>query len=270
MAVVGINTAASNAGFYLNSAALGLSGAIRRLASGDRLTNVEDDAAGVGVSGNLNAGIRKLHAAVDGVQTLISLAQTADGYLKAIQDQLTRMSELALRAHNGTFSSSDRTNYQTEFGQLNSNITNQISNSKFNGIAVFGAGASVSTVVSANGDVQFTLSLADAASSVSGVSALSVSSTAGASAAIGTLTSALESITTDRAQMGAYIDSLSFYMQNLEVERVNVTSTNSRIQDADVAEESVLLAKASILSQAATSMLAQANASPRAVLGLLR
>ena len=98
MAIIGSNVAATNASFFLNAADNGLTRSIKRLASGNRLASPEDDAAGVAVSAKLDSSIRKRTAAVDGVQNLVSMAQTADGYLKAIQDQLTRMSELAFSA----------------------------------------------------------------------------------------------------------------------------------------------------------------------------
>ena len=268
MAVIGTNTSSLNAALYLNVANSGLTKSIKRLSSGSKLANPEDDAAGVAVSGKLDAQINRLSAAVDGANNLVSFAQTADGYLKTVQDQLTRMSELATRSTNGAFSASDRANYSTEFEKLSTNITNQISNAKFNGTAVFGTG-SVSTTITSDGTA-YDMNLVDASTSVTDVAGLDITTTAGASAAITTLTTALENVAGNRATMSAEVSSLSFYVQNLSTEKVNISAANSRLKDTDFADESANLAKFNILTQSATAMLAQANTSQQGALALLR
>jgi len=270
MPVIGTNPSALNATFYLNVADMGLAKSIKRLSSGSKLADASDDAAGVAVSSKLTAATRRLAAASESVQNLISFAQTADSFLKVVQDQLTRMSELATRATNAAFSASDRSNYMTEFARLQDNITDQITNAKFNGTRVFDTAQTVSASVSQDGANLYTITLANAGANVSGITASEISTTSGATVAIAALTTALERIASSRATVNADVAALNFYVQNLDTEKVNTEAANSRIKDLDFADESTQLAKYNILTQAATAMLAQANAQQQAVLGLLR
>jgi flagellin len=288
MPIVGTNPAALNAVYYLNIANTGLNKSIQRLSSGSKLADPSDDAAGVAVSSRFDASAKRLAAAAEGTQDLVSFVQTADGFLKVIQDQLVRMSELASRATNGAFSASDRLNYSVEFEKLTTNITNQITNAKFNGSALFDTntpGTVVSTVsatVSQDGLNVYSITLRNltdnmngavaggSTGSLFGLGAMDIQSVTGASAAIGQLTTLLSHIATDRANVNSDVSALNFYTENIGTEKVNVESANSRIKDLEFADESTQLAKFNILSQAATAMLAQANTSQVAVLGLLR
>jgi flagellin len=272
MAVIGTNVPAINASFYLNAADAGLSKAIRRLSSGSKIVDPADDAAGAAVSSKLDASIRRLNAASEGAANLISFSQASDGFLSTIQSQLVRMSELASRATNGAFSDSDRLNYNTEFAKLQSNIVSEITNAKFNGVRVFDTTQTISSSVSGDGTLFYSLTLANALSSVSSITAVATNilTTTGASAAITALTTALGNIATNRATVNTDVSAVSFLIQNIDVERINVQAANSRIKDLDFAEESVELAKYNILTQSSTAMLAQANLNPQNVLSLLR
>jgi len=270
MPTIGTNPSAQNAIYFLGVADFNLQKATRRLSSGSKISDPSDDAAGVAVSGKLDASIRRLSAASESVQNLISFAQVADSFLHEIQDQLTRMSELATRATNAAFSASDRGNYMTEFAKLQSNITNQITNAKFNNTRVFDTSQTISTSVSQDGINIYTITMADANGSVSNITAAEISTTSGASAAIANLSTALERIASSRANVNADIAALNFYIQNLDPERVRTSEANSRIKDLDFADESTQFAKYSVLSQAGYSMLAQANSTQATVLGLLR
>ncbi|MDD2710031.1 MAG: flagellin [Verrucomicrobiae bacterium] len=269
MAVIGTNPSALNAAFYLNVADTQLSKSIKRLSSGSKLADPADDAAGVAVSSKLDATVKRLGAASEGAQNLISFAQTADGFAKTIMDQLTRMSELAMRASNGAFSTSDRANYQSEFSKLQTNINTQISNAKFNGTSVFGS-STVTATVSADASIVYNFTLKDMSSAVSNVTGISISDLSGATAAISMLSTALSNVASNRADMLADISSLTFYVQNLSTEKINTETANSRIKDLDFADESTNLAKYNILVQSATAMLAQANAQPQQSLALLQ
>jgi len=272
MPVIGTNASALNATFFLGAAQEGLTKSIKRLSSGSKLADPSDDAAGVAVSGKLDAQSRRLAAATEGAQNLISFAQTSDSFLKTVQDEVTRMSELATRATNGAFSASDRANYNTEFVALQSNITNQITNAKFNGTRVFDTSQTISATVSHDATNIYSLSLANALNNVSAITATStnVSTASGATTALSALTSALSNIASSRATVNADVSALSFYVTNLGAEKINTDAANSRIKDLDFAEESTQLAKYNILSQSATAMLAQANVGPQSVLALLR
>jgi flagellin len=274
MPVLGTNTAALNAAFTLNSTS-GLSQrSIARLSSGNKLANPSDNAAGLSVSNQLEASTRRLRAATEGAQTLISFAQTADGFLKVIQEQLVRMTEIAARAQNGVFSASDRANYSAEFEVLSTSISNQVANAKFNGTAVFGSTGTISVAVSHDAANVFNLvkrNLDDAAGgSLNGLAALGITTVSGASAAIGALSTMIQNISNDRANVNADVTALNYYIQNIGNEQINTQTANSRIRDVEFAEESTVLARNNILTEAATAMLAQANTRQSSALGLLR
>jgi flagellin len=285
MSTIGLGFGSTIAAYYYNAATLGLNKSIARLSSGSKIVDPSDDAAGAAVSGQFDAASKRLSAVSQSAQVLISHAQTTDGFLVTIQEELTRMSELAAQATNGAFSASDRANYAVEFELLSANITNQVSNAKFNGAIVFdtntpsNSGPTVSAVVSADGSNSYTLSLRNLTDDVTagvgtgslfGLGAMDISSVTGASAAIGQLTTLLANVATDRANVNSDISSLNFHVENLGIEKVNVDSANSKIKDLDFAEEATNLAKFSILSQASAAILAQANTSMQTVLQLLR
>ncbi len=278
MATIGTNVSAANASFYLNMNNDALTKSIKRLASGSRLADPTDDAAGVAVSGKLDATVKRLQAASEGAQIVVSFGQTADGFMKTMQDQLTRMSELAQRATNGAFGSADRANYATEFTNLSTQISNIATNAKFNGASIF---TTTAVTASINSDgVSDTLGLVAWVSNSSiannatqlniNISALAITSVASATAAIASLTTSIENVTKRRADLNADIAKFNFHIQNVKTETLNVQTANGRIKDLDVAEESTLLARNNILLQASTAMLAQANASQQSVLSLLK
>jgi flagellin len=276
MAVIGTNVGALNAQFYLtrNNEALGKS--IRKLSSGSRIADPSDDAAGVAVSGKLDASVRRLIAAAEGSENVISFAQTADGFLQTIQSQLTRMSELAQRATNGAFGSVDRQNYAIEYENLRSQIGRIASNAIFNGASLFsGVGTTVTVAINGEG-ITDTLAIQPLTLTIlglltgTGTSLGTIDTTTNAVAAISVMTSAITVISNRRAQVNADVSKFRFHVQNIRTERINVEAANSRIKDLDVAAESTELAKSNILMSAATSMLTQANLSQQQVLQLLR
>jgi len=265
MSTIGTNVGALNASFYLTVNNESLTRSIRKLSAGSRLADPTDDAAGVAVSGRMDANVKRLMAAVEGSQNMVSFAQTTDGFLSTIQQQLTRMSELAQRATNGAFGSADRANYNVEFQTLKSQIDSIASNASFNGTSLFAAG-SVTVAINADGATDtfqtkaITLSLTN----------ISIDTTSNATSAITALSSAIGLVTTRRAEVNTDISKFNFHITNIRTERINVEAANSRIKDLDIAAESSNLAKNNILLQASTAMLAQANASQQAVLALLR
>lgn len=269
MATIGTNNSAVNASFYLTLNNENLSRSIRRLSSGSRLADPTDDAAGVAVSGNLDARVRRLNAATEGAQNIVSFAQTTDGFLKTIQEQLTRMSELAQRATNGAFGSADRANYATEFGKLQTQINNITTNAAFNGTTLFAAGTITVAIDSSGNTDEFVTSTVGNTTSL-GIDSATINTVTSAGSAIGLLNTAIASLTTRRAEVNSDISKFNFHVQNTRTEKVNVEAANSRIRDLDVAAESTMLAKNNILLQASSAMLAQANASQQAVLSLIR
>ena len=274
MAVIGYNAAAVNAAFYLNQNTNNLNSAIQELSSGSRISNPSNDAAGVAVSGNMTAQISRLTAATQASQDVVSYAQTADGFLSTIQQQLSRMSELAQSATNGAFGSADLTDYNTEFSDIVNQISTIFSNADFDGAKIFsGTNATngITVAIDASGTTDSlaaptVTSLTDLGLSTSST----ISTTTAAESMITTLNSAITSLTSARAHVNADISKFNFYVQNQQTESTNLQAANSRIADVDVATESTMLAQDNILQQASTSMLAQANSSQSSLLTLLR
>jgi flagellin len=270
MAVIGFNSAAVNAAYYLNQNTANQNAAISELASGSRLANPANDAAGVAVSGQMTAAVAQLGAASRGAQDVISFAQTTDGFLSTIQQQLTRMSELAQEATNGSFGSADRANYATEFTTLQTQIDTIANNAQFNGSSLFVAGT-VSVAIDNNGTTDsFTTSTVGNTTSLGiGAAAAAIGTTTAAGNAVTLLNTAITSIASRRASVNADISKFNFYVQNIATETTNLQAANSAISDVDVATESTELAKQNILVQASSSMLAQANSSQNSLLSLL-
>jgi len=272
MSTIGTNVGALNASFYLSVNNEMLTSSIKKLAAGSRLANPSEDAAGVAVSGKLDANVKRLIAAVEGSQNIVSYAQTTDGFLKTIQEQLIRMSELAQRAANGAFGDTDRANYNVEFTRLRDQIGNILSNARFNNETLFqvGAGSTVVVAISAQGNTDNFIKPGITNVTSLGIGGLTIGNTTFALSAITSINNALSTVTTRRAEVNADISKFNFHIQNIRTERINVEAANSRIKDLDVAAETTALAKNNILLQASTAMLAQANASQQAVLALLQ
>jgi flagellin len=274
MAVIGYNAAAVNAAYYLNQNTNNLNSAIQELSSGSRLADPSNDAAGVAVSGNMTAQISRLQAATQASQDVVSYSQTADGFLSTIEQQLSRMSELAQSATNGAFGSADLSDYNTEFSDLVTQINSIFSNADFDGASIFsGSNATngITVAVDAQGDTDSLKALTVSNLTNLGLSTSStISTTTAAQSMISTLNSAITSLTSQRAQINADISKFNFYVQNQQTETTNLQAANSRIADVDVASESTQLAQDNILQQASTSMLAQANSSQSSLLMLLK
>ena len=269
MATIGTNIGATTSNYYLTGNTESLQNNIRKLSSGSRISNAGDDAGGVAVSGQLNARISRLNAGVEGAKNLISIAQTSDGFLQTIQQQLTRMSELAQRATNGAFSDTDRANYNIEFERLKTQVDQIAANARFNGTTIFTTGT-ISVSVSADGamDTFITSSLGNL--STLGITSLTIGSTTGAATSIASLSLAIQSIARRRAEVAADISKFNFHITNLRDESVHSTEANSKIQDLNVADETTQMSKNNILVQATTAMLAQANTSQQNLLTILR
>ncbi len=269
MAVIGYNAAAVNAAYYLNQNTNNLNEALQELASGSRLADPSSDAAGVAVSGDMTARIARLGAASQAAQDVVSYAQTTDGFLSTIEQQLSRMSELAESATNGAFGSADRANYATEFNTLLTQIDTIANNAQFNGSSLFVAGAVTVAIDSSGTTDSFSTTTVGNSTSL-GINGLTIDTTTAANSAIGLLNTAITSLTTRRAQVNADISKFNFYVQNINTESTNLQAANSRIADVDVATESTMLAQENILTEASTSMLAQANSSQESLLTLLK
>ena len=263
---INTNLNSLNAQRNLSQSQGSLATSIERLSSGLRVNSAKDDAAGLAIADRMNAQIRGINVAIRNANDGISLAQTAEGALSTVTDVLQRMRELAVQAQNGSNGTSDRANLDTEYQQLSAEITRIAAQTKFNGTAIVGAsaGAQVFQVGANNGDT-----LTITTSTVTTVGG-GLTTSALASTAVAALDTALDTITTSRATYGAYINRFNFAITNLQVTGENQNAARGRIMDADFASETANLARAQILQQAGTAMVAQANQLPNQVLSLLR
>ena len=243
-----------------------LATSVQRLSSGLRVNSSKDDAAGLAIADRMNAQIRGISVAIRNANDGISLAQTAEGALATMTDVFQRMRELAVQAQNGSNGTGDRSNLDTEYQQLSAEITRIASQTKFNGTAIVGSGAGSKTfqIGPNNGD---TLIITTATVTTVGGD---ITTAANASTALAAIDTALDSISTNRATYGAAMSRFQFAISNLQITGENQSAARGRIMDADYAAETANLARAQILQQAGTAMVAQANQLPQQVLTLLR
>jgi flagellin len=263
---INTNISSLNAQRNLSTSKDSLATSIQRLSSGLRVNSSKDDAAGLAIADRMNAQIRGINVAIRNANDGISLAQTAEGALATMTDVLQRMRELAIQAQNGSNGTGDRANLDTEYQQLSAEITRIAAQTKFNGTAIVGAGAGSKTfqIGPNNGD---TLTITTATVTTVGGDIL----TAGAaSTALSDIDVALDAISTNRATYGAAMSRFAFAISNLQITGENQSAARGRIMDADYAAETANLARAQILQQAGTAMVAQANQIPNQVLTLLR
>ena len=222
MSVINTNTIALNAQRNLNTNSATLSTTIQRLSSGLRINSAKDDAAGLAISQRMTAQVRGMDQAARNANDGISLAQTAEGALGEIGNNLQRIRELAVQAANGTNSDDDKAALQKEVTQLQSEIQRVVDNTKFNGTALLSSGATISIQVGANAtdNDKIDITLTDIGGALSGVTAsgFSISSmTAGSGATqLDTLDSALKAVNEARAELGAIQHRFSSAIANLQ------------------------------------------------------
>jgi flagellin len=257
-----------------------MSTSVERLSSGLRINKAADDAAGLAISQGLTSQVNGLGQAVRNAQDGINVVQTADGALNETQAILQRMRTLAVQSANDSNDSASRTDIGTEVTQLNAELDRISSTTSFNGVNLLdgtaGAAGNGSMVfqVGANGggdnEITVDLSGAKSDSTTLGVAAVDMSTQAGAQGAIATIDTAIQTVSTARANLGAYQNRFQHTINNLSVTQENLQASNSSIQDTDMASEMSNYTRTQILSQAGTSMLKQANQSAQGVLALLQ
>jgi len=279
------NIAAQNAYRNLSVTDSQMSKSLEKLSSGFRINRAADDAAGLSISEGLRSQIGGLKVAVRNAQDGISVVQTAEGALTETHSILQRMRDLSVQAAStGSQDSDARSAAQTEFGQLNEELNRIATTTAFGGQKLLdvASGAYTGTFqVGANtaGADQIAVNLTTAVfgsgSTVTGFDAagLGVSGldlTSAGTAAIAAIDSAIKGVSTARATLGAYQNRFEHTINNLNVAVENLSASESRIRDTDMAQEMVSFTRSQILTQAGTSMLAQANQAPQNVLSLLR
>jgi flagellin len=238
----------------LNNTALAKN--MEKLSSGLRINRAADDAAGLAVSEKMRGQIRGLEQAQRNVQDGISYVQTAEGAMNEISAMLVRMKELNVQKANGTYSTTDKANIDLELDQLGQQIKAILDKTTFNGINI------TSGVSIASDDKATSIDI----SSINTASFASLTSTS----SLTDIEAAITAVATERAKLGALQNRLEYTSNNLGTTIENLSASESRIRDTDMAKEMVEFAKNQILLQSSQAMLAQANAAPQGVLSLLR
>ena len=275
MVSINSNYAASFAANAAKQTQAGLDSAMEKLSTGKRINYAKDDAAGQAIATRLTAEIQGLSMASRNAADGQSMLDTADGALQETHNLLLRMRELAVQAANGTLQSTDRTAINAEFSALESEITRISDNTSWAGTKLLDGSLSSGVTFHVGSGASQTIThsipeMAASAATMGIVAAVAITDVTKANSAIGQLDVAIAGVSKQRAEIGAVSNRLDATISNLNQVKVNLSSSKGRIEDADFAQETSNLAKGQILQQAATAMLAQANASKQTVLTLVR
>ena len=260
---INTNIMSLNAQRNLGKSQSALATSMERLSSGLRINSAKDDAAGLAISERFTAQIRGLNVAVRNAN---------DGALGSVTENLQRIRELAVQSANATNSASDRDALQAEVDQLIAEIDRVATQTKFNGVALLdGSFSAQDFQVGANSGDTITLdAITDATTATLGVDAVDIGDGGDPAAALGLVDTALDTINSARATLGAVQNRFESPIANLQTAAENMSAARSRIQDADFAAETAELTRTQILQQAGMAMVAQANAAPQNVLTLLQ
>ncbi|MFH1131288.1 MAG: flagellin [Pseudomonadota bacterium] len=245
-----------------------------RLSSGLRTMSASDDAAGLAISERLRARVRGVAQAQRNANDGVSLLQTADGSLAEIADMLVRMRELAVEAANGTLGTSDRAPLNDEFVALRSEVDRIANVTEYNNLHLLdgslSSGVTMHVGVDNSAYDRITISVGSARATAIGLSGgMTLSTVTGAQNALALIDSAIDDVSSDRGDVGAYENRLYASINNLATMYENYSAARSRIADADIAQETAIFARTQILMQAGVSMLSQANQLPAMALMLI-
>ncbi len=263
------NSMAINAYRSLSSNNVMLGKSLEKLSSGFRINRAADDASGLVISQGLRAQVSGLRQATRNAQDGISVVQTAEGALNEVHTMLNRMRDLAVQSANtGSNDATAVAANQAEIDELAAEITRISDNTKFGQKALLDGTYNGDFQIGANAGETLNITVADTDATALGVNALDVST--GAGAAITAVDAAISTVSSTRGTLGAKQNRFESIINNLQVTTENLVASESRIRDTDMAAEMTNFTKGQILSQASTSMLAQANQVPQSVLALLR
>jgi flagellin len=259
----------------LSKTSTAMQSSFNKLSSGMRINSAADDAAGLAISERMKMQIRSYVVAERNANDAISMVQTAEGALGEVQGILGRMRELSVQSANGSMTSTDRGYLDTEFKQLQAEITRIQGAAKFNGKQLLATVASTITFQIGLDNASFDqlkitfggFALTSLLASTTNVAGNTASTSL---AALSTIDNALQVISTERAKYGASMNRLDITTSAIQTMRVNLSASNSRIRDVDVAEETSKLASNQVIAQAGVSVLAQANQIPQMALKLLQ
>jgi flagellin len=276
------NISAMNTQQNLLNSSNAVSQSMARLSSGLRINTAADDAAGYAISEGLTSQVNGLNQASMNTSDAVSMVQTASSSLTNVQSMLQRVYELGVQYNNGSNSSTDQSDIQSEVNQLTQEIDRQTSSSNFNGLNLLnGSAAGSGTVtfqVGANaGDtLSATFSNVEGSSGLGGLGySWGAAATGGTvidlsqSSALTSLTDAINNISSMAATLGAVQNRLQYTSDSISSTEQNLSASNSQIKDVNMAQEMTNMTQEQILEQAGTSMLAQANAQPQLILKLL-
>ena len=269
MTTINTNINSLNAQRNLANTANSLSVAMSRLSSGLRVNSAKDDAAGLAIAERMNTQTRGMNVAIRNANDGISLAQTAEGALGAISNNLQRMRELAVQASNGTNTSADVSSLDEEFKLLAAENTRVAAATNFNGLSVTNTSGSFTFQVGANA-VSANDQITVAGTSFSGTATSLGTASSTAFGQISLLDADITSVNKARSTWGATQNRFDTVIANLRVSSENSAAARGRIMDADYAQETANLSRAQVLQQAGTAMVAQANSLPQSVLQLLK
>ena len=270
MSVINTNVSALSAQNALRTNARSMTSNMEQLSTGSRVNSAKDDAAGLAIGQNMTTQIRGLNMAVRNVNDAVNMMQTAEGAMIEQTNMLQRMRELAVQSASGTYSATQRSYMTTEFNALVTQIGSISSQSEWNGTNLMNATGTFSFQAGSASGQTINVVITSMSTASLGVSTSSVSTAALASTAIATLDTAINSINSQRATIGASINQMTYAADNLSNISTNASASRSTVMDTDYATASTNLAKNQIIQQAATAMLAQANQQPQAVLSLLK
>ncbi|MDR2302972.1 MAG: flagellin [Treponema sp.] len=261
-----------------------VSKSIEKLSSGERINRAGDDASGLAVSEKMRSQIRGLNQAERNIQNGVSFIQTTEGYLQETQDILHRLRELSVQSANGIYTDEDRMQIQVEVSQLVDEVNRIASHAQFNGMNLltgsFARNSAVNRVmqlqVGANMDQNERIYIGTMTAGALGLETqqgelgvISITTPEEANAAIGSVDSALQQVSKQRADLGAYQNRFEMAAEGVAIAAENIQASESRIRDTDMASEMVNFTRDTILNQAGNAMLAQANVRTQSVLQLL-
>jgi flagellin len=254
---------------------------IEKLSTGMRINRGGDDASGLAVSEKLRSQIRGLNQAGRNIESAVSFIQTTEGYLAETQDIMHRVRELAVQSANGIYTDEDRAQIQVEVSQLVDEVNRIASHAQFNGLNMLTGrfanpakggvtGGEMFFQVGANMDQRKQVYIGTMTANALGLKGISISTPDKANAVIGNVDNALNQVSKQRADLGAYQNRFEMAAKGVAVAAENMQAAESLIRDTDIASQMVNYTKNQILMQSSTAMLAQANLKPRSVLQLLQ
>jgi len=281
--IINHNMSAINANRMLGDVQQNIQNDIEKLSSGQRINKAADDASGLAVSEKMRSQIRGLNEAGKNIQNGISFIQTSEGYLQESTDIVHRLRELAVQSANGIYTANDRQMIQVEVSQLVDEVNRIASHAQFNGMNMLTGAFSKSTgsglkiQVGANADQSKAIfigtmtatALGLQSATAQGNTSISMANADDANLSLAKLDNALNMITKQRADLGAYQNRFEMAYKGIAVAGENLTASESRIRDVDMASQMVDYTKNQVLAQAGNAMLAQANVSTRSVMQLL-